>query len=136
MSRSTFASIAALVSFVYAIPGLVATDAVASLYGVTLDRTATLLSQLLASSYLGYAIINWTTRFSTDPTVWRSLGIGNLVAWAISGIISTLIATSGLTNAMGWVGVGLSIVFTVGWGYFTFAVREAREAAAPVTAPR
>ena len=66
----------------------------------------------------------------------RGLGIGNLVAWAISGVISVLIATSGLTNALGWVGVGLSIVFTLGWGYFTFADREATKTAVPVTAPR
>jgi hypothetical protein len=136
MTRSTFASLAALVSFVNAIPGLVAPDALASLYGATLDRSGTLLAQLLASSYLGYAIINWTTRSSTDPTVRRGLGIGNLVAWAISGVIWALIATSGLANAVGWVGVGLSIAFVLGWAYFTFADREAKAAAAPVTAPR
>jgi hypothetical protein len=136
MGRSTFASLAAIVSFVNAIPGLVAPDAVASLYGATLDRSGTLLAQLLASSYLGYAIINWTTRFNTDPTVRRGLGLGNLVAWAISGAIWALIATSGLTNALGWVGVGLSIVFTLGWGYFTFADRRAERAAVPATAQR
>jgi hypothetical protein len=52
MSRSTFASIAAVVSLVNGVPGLIAPAAVASLYGVTADAQTALAGQLLAGSYI------------------------------------------------------------------------------------
>lgn len=124
MSRRTFASIAAVVSLANAIPGLIAPEAVASLYGAAVDRQSALLGQLLASSYIGYAVVNWTTRDSTDVAVRQGLNAANLVAWAISAVIWIYAASSGLTNASGWFGVGLTIVFTLGWAYFTLADRR------------
>ena len=123
MSRTTFASIAALVSFVNAVPGLVAPGALASLYGVTLTPQIQLLGQLLAGSYLGYAVINWATRGCTDVALRRGLDAGNLVAWAISAPIWIYAASTGMTNAVGWFGAGLTVVFALGWGYFVFADR-------------
>jgi len=135
MSRSTFASIAALVSVVNAVPVFVVPDAVASLYGMTLDRQTLLLGQMLASSYLGYAVINWTTRDGSELRSHCGIAAGNLAAWAIGGVLWTYAAASGLTNAVGWIVVGLSVVFTFGWAYFTFADRgiESRTTVASAT---
>ncbi|TMG48489.1 MAG: hypothetical protein E6H91_06435 [Chloroflexi bacterium] len=123
MSRSTFAAIAALVSLVNAIPAFVVPDALASLYGVILDRQTLLLGQTLAASYLGYAVINWMTRDGSELSSRRGIAAGNLVAWAIGGVLWTYAASTGLTNAVGWIVVGLSVVFSLGWAYFTFADR-------------
>ena len=123
MSRRTFVSIAALVSLANAIPGLIAPVAVASLYGATVDRQSALLGQLLASSYVGYAVINWTTRGVTDVTLRRGIDIANFLGWAISAVIWIYAASTGMTNAAGWFGAGLTIAFTLGWAYFMFADR-------------
>src|SRR5207244_1326395 len=103
MNRRTFASIAALVSLVNAVPVFIAPDAVASLYGATLDRQSVLLGQMLAASYLGYAVINWSTRGVSELASRRGIAAGNLVAWAIGTVIWTYAASTGLTNAVGWV---------------------------------
>lgn len=124
MSRRTFASIAAVVSLANAIPGLLAPEAVASLYGAAADRQSALLGQLLASSYIGYAVVNWTTRDSTDFAVRQGISAANFLAWAISTVIWIYAASSGLTNTAGWFGVGLTIVFTLGWAYFVLADRR------------
>jgi hypothetical protein len=123
VSRRTFVSIAALVSLVNAIPGLIAPVAVASLYGATVDRESALLAQFLASSYIGYAVINWTTRQTTDATVRRGIDIANFMAWAMSAVIWIYAASTGVTNAAGWFGASLTLVFTFGWAYFTYADR-------------
>lgn len=136
MSRRTFASIAAVVSLANAIPGLIAPEAVASLYGAAVDRQSALLGQLLASSYIGYAVVNWTTRDSTDVAVRQGLNAANLVAWAISAVIWIYAASSGLTNASGWFGVGLTIVFTLGWAYFTLADRRIGTRVVTAAGPR
>jgi hypothetical protein len=123
MSRRAFASIAALFSLLNAVPGLVGPAAVASLYGVTLDSQTALVAQLLAASYIGYAVINWTTRGCTDPAVRRDIDVGNLIAWAASAVIWIYAASTGITNAVGWVGAGFTVVFTLGWAYFVFVDR-------------
>ncbi len=136
MSRTTFASIASMASLVNGIPGLIAPDAMASLYGVTVDRQGVLLGQLLAGSYIGYAIINWTTRASSDVALRRGVGLGNLMAWSIGAVIWTYAASSGMTNALGWFGVGLTVVFTLGWAYFTFTDHAPESASMPAAARR
>ncbi|MDQ2912002.1 MAG: hypothetical protein M3T56_01970 [Chloroflexota bacterium] len=136
MDRRTFASIAAFVSLVNGIPGLIAPAAAASLYGVTLQREGVLSAQLLAGSYIGYAIINWATRGISDSAVLRGLDAGNLVGWAVSVVIWTYAGASGLTNATAWFGVGLMVLFTVGWAYFVFADSRTGSRAITATAPR
>jgi len=123
MGRTTFASIAALFSLVNAVPGLIAPTAVASLYGVPLDSQTVLVAQLLAAAYIGYAVINWTTRACTDPAMRRDIDAGNLIAWAASAAIWIYAASTGMTNAMGWVGAAFTLLFSLGWAYFVFADR-------------
>lgn len=123
MSRRTFVSIAALFSLVNAIPGLIAPAAVASLYGVTVDSHTALAGQLLAASYIAIGIINWAMRGCTDATLRQGIDAGNLVGWGISGVIWIYAASSGMTNGVGWLAAGLTIVFALGWGYFTIADR-------------
>jgi len=124
MSRRVFASIAAVVSLVNSVPGLIAPAAVASFYGASLDSQSVLAAQLLAGSYIGFAVINWTTRGCTDLALCRGLDAGNFVAWALSAVIWTYAASSGMTNGLGWLVPGLAVVFTLGWGYFVFADRR------------
>jgi hypothetical protein len=121
MSRSVFASIAALFSLINAVPGLVAPAAVASLYGVVVDSHTALAGQLLAGSYIGYGILNWMTRECNDVAVRRGIDAGNLVAWVISAVIWIYAAFGGLTNAAGWFGAGAAVAFTLGWAYFAVA---------------
>jgi hypothetical protein len=123
MSRRTFVSIAALFSLVNAIPGLIAPAAVASLYGVSVDSHTALAGQLLAASYIAIGIINWAMRGCTDATLRQGIDGGNLVGWGISGVIWIYAVSSGMTNAVGWVGAGFTVLFALGWAYFVFADR-------------
>ena len=123
MSRKAFASIAAVVSLINGVPGLIAPGVMASFYGVTLDSQSALAAQLLGGSYIGYAVINWTTRGCTDVSIRRGLDAGNFVAWALGAAIWIYAVSIGITNAVGWFGAGLTVVFTLGWGYFAILDR-------------
>ena len=123
MNRTTFASIAAVVSLVNGIAGLIAPVALASLYGVTADSQTALAGQLLAGSYIGYGVINWTTRGCTDAALCRGIDAGNLVAWAVGAVIWIYAASTGMSNTVGWFGAGLAVMFTLGWAYFLMADR-------------
>src|SRR5438876_7994648 len=89
MSRITFAAIAAPVSLVNAIPAFVVPDALASLYGVILDRQTLLLGQTLAASYLGYAVINWMTRDGSELSSRRGIAAGKLGSWGVGDVLWT-----------------------------------------------
>ena len=135
MSRRLFASIAALVSLVNGVPGLIAPLAVASFYGVTLDSQSALAAQLLAGSYIGYAVINWTTRGCTDVALCRGLDAGNFIAWALGSVIWIYAASTGMTNAVGWIGAGVTVVFALAWAYFVFADRLPGSRVVPAVPP-
>ena len=123
MSRRAFASIAAVVSLINGVLGLIAPAAVASFYGVTLDPQGVLAAQLLAGSYIGYAVITWTTRGCTDVALCRGLDAGNFIGWALGAVIWVYAASTGMTNAIGWIGAGLTVVFALGWASFVFVDR-------------
>jgi hypothetical protein len=133
MSRRAFASIAAVVSLINGVPGLIAPAAVASFYGVTLDPQGVLAAQLLAGSYIGYAVITWTTRGCTDVAMCRGLDAGNFIGWALGAVIWVYAASTGMTNAVGWVGAGLTVVFTLGWAYFVLADGRVEPRVVPAT---
>jgi hypothetical protein len=123
MSRRAFASIAAVVSLVNGISGLIAPVALASFYGVTADSQTALAGQLLAGSYIGYGVINWTTRGCTDAALCRGIDAGNVVAWAVGAVIWIYAASTGLSNTVGWFGAAVAVAFTLGWAYFVIADR-------------
>jgi len=123
MNRTTFARVAAVVSLVNGIPGLIAPAAFASFYGVTIDSQGALAAQLLAGSYIGYGVINWMTRGCTDASLRRGIDAGNLVAWVSGAFIWIYAASTGMSDALGWFGAGLALVFTLGWAYFLVADR-------------
>lgn len=51
------------------------------------------------------------------------LDAGNFVAWALGAVVWIYAASTGMTNAVGWFGAGMTVVYTLGWAYFLFADR-------------
>jgi hypothetical protein len=124
MSRRVFASVMAVLSLANGVPALIAPAPLASFYGVTLDSYGVLVTQLLVASYIGYAVINWSTRACTDVGLCRGLDAGNFVAWGLSAVVWIYAVSTGMTNALGWFGAGLHVLFTLSWAYFLVADRS------------
>ena len=124
MSRRVFASVMAALSLANGVPALIAPAPLASFYGVTLDPHGALAAQLVAASYIGYAVINWTTRGCTDVGLCRGPDAGNFVAWALGAVAWIYAGSTGMTNALGLFAAGITVLFTLGWAYFLVADRS------------
>ncbi len=129
MNYAIVAKASATVSLAYGLVTLAFPAAIFSLYGVTLDQNLRIAAQLLASSYVGYGILNFLARCSADPDARRAIAAANAFAWGSGLVISTYAQTLGLLNAFGWTTVALQLVFTVAWAYTYAAERRAPTAA-------
>jgi hypothetical protein len=94
---------------------------VASIYGMSLDAAGALMARLFGAAFIFEGIVLWFAKsgaISEKPV--RGLVIAVVVSNAI-GVIVTLLATlSGVWNALGWLSVGLYLVFGLGFAYFLF----------------
>ena len=113
MKRSTFMTTSATVSLVYGLVALLAT------------------TQLVAACFLGYAVLNWLSRHTTDPVAANAIAVGNLVGWAFSLVVAidgaTIIPGTALMNLST---LAIQVIFTAGWGYYAFVRGGARRPAA------
>lgn len=115
MNRTRFISLSAAVSLAYGAAALVAPAALTGAYGVALDRSGLFLVQFLGASYIGYAIIDWLTRASSDSVARRGVALGNAVAWTLGIVVSGAGMLSGLAAPLGWSVVALAVLFAAGW---------------------
>ena len=123
MDRRTFMTIAAAVSVVTGVAGLLAPAQLASVFGVKLDDVGLSQARLLGAAYLGYGITTWLGRETRDSAALRAVTLGNFVAWSLGLIVGVVGIATGLGTAQTWLLVLLQVVFTAGWGYFAFADR-------------
>jgi hypothetical protein len=63
----------------------------------------------------------------------RGLDAGNFIGWVLGAVIWVYAASTGMTNAVGWVGAGLTVVFTLGWAYFVLADGRVEPRVVPAT---
>lgn len=76
--------------------------------------------------------MNFLTKETADPLTQRAVAAGNVFGWAVGLVVMTIAQLDGLSNALGWSTVILSLAFTVAWGWAYAAAggrgQEARRA--------
>jgi hypothetical protein len=123
MTYRTVATASAIVSAFYGLAALIAPEALATLYGMTLDAVARYAARLLGGSYLGYAILNFLTKDTADPLTRRALSAANAFGWAVSCVVTVFGQMQGLAN-LGWATVVLQLAFAAAWGWRYAAERS------------
>ena len=123
MNRRTFMGVAVGVSVVTGLLNLLAPVQVSDLFGVTLDDTGASLARLLGAAYLGYAATVWFARDVRDTAAQRAIGLGNSMSWGLSLVVTVMGVASGLAGTVAWSLAATAVVFSAGWGYFTFIDR-------------
>lgn len=124
MTYRTIAIANTVVSVFYGLFALVAPAAIAAVFGIALDAAASYEARLLGGAYIGYAIGNYLTKDSKELVTQRAVAASNAFAWAVGFVVSTLAGIQGLTNALGWSTVVLSLAFTLAWAWAYAAARE------------
>ncbi len=87
-------------------------------YGVTLDATATAIARLFGSALISFPVLLWFARKS-DKTEFKKGAVYSLFAYyLVSTVLLVITLLAGLINGLGWVVVGIHVIFLVWFGYF------------------
>ena len=111
----------ALVDVLFGIPLIFATASLLSLYGLSTDRTGTYVGQFLGGTFIGLAWLSWFARTWPEGEPRQVLIRASFIASGLGLVISLIFQLGPGSTASTWVFVVLTAIFTVGWGYFSYA---------------
>jgi hypothetical protein len=120
MKLKTILVINAILLGLFGLTSLLAPEASATPYGLTLDPLSKHLSQVLGAFFLGLAVLSWMSGKVTDSNALRAILLAFFISYLISIIISIIDILSGLGNAFGWSSVVLYLLLLIGFGYYLF----------------
>jgi hypothetical protein len=92
-----------------------------SIYGMKVDAVAALMARLFGAAFIFEGIVLWFAKGGaiTEKPV-RGLVTAVVVSNAIGFIVCLLATLAGVWNALGWLSVGLYLVFGLAFAYFLF----------------
>lgn len=113
MPRKTLYTLIGALHLIFGLGFLLMTQWTVAIYGVTLNESGTLMTQLLGVADLGSAAILLGLRDLPASKATRVISTKGALEWGLIAIILLLYSVSGLLNFMGWVSVVLfaAIVF-------------------------
>ena len=89
-------------------------------YGVNLDIGGQYIARLLGSVYLGYAVLFWLARNSPNSETRHAIVVSAFVTMILGLLLSIYDRVLGIENALAWSTVGIYLLLSIGYGYFTF----------------
>ena len=120
MKLKTILVINAILLGLFGLTSLLAPEASATPYGLTLDPLSKHLNQVLGAFFLGLAVLSWMSRKVTDSNALRAILLAFFISYIISMVISIIDILSGLGNVFGWSSVVLYLLLLIGFGYYLF----------------
>lgn len=91
-----------------------------SLYGITVDTPLKYMAQLFGAALIGFAVLTWSARNSSDSGACRAIILALFVTAAIGCIVAVLGALAGFMNPLSWSTVAIYLFFAAVFGYFQF----------------
>jgi hypothetical protein len=108
-----------IVSAIIAIAFIALPGPTLGLYGISNDAAPRAIAQYFGTAHLSFAILIWYALRSHEASFVRAV-VRSFFAGDLAGTIVLLsIQLRGVMNAMGWELVGLTFLFSVGWGICT-----------------
>jgi uncharacterized protein YacL len=121
-----------IIVLIFGVGFLLIPEILAGIYGMTFDAAATLMARLFAGGFILEAIILWFARNTDrDDAACRGILWGVVVSNTIGFIVCLLATLAGTWNALGWLSVGLFLVFGLAFAYFLFVKKMPVKAAQP-----
>jgi len=106
-----------LVSSIIAVAFILVPRPTLALYGIRGDNILYTIAQYFGTAHVSFAILLWLALRKNDLQ-WLRIIVISFFVGDLSGTIVLLIAQMrSLMNSSGWVLVGLSFLFAVGYGY-------------------
>jgi hypothetical protein len=127
MKVRLFFTIAAIVMLVFGLAFLIAAAWTMNLFGITLDNSGVLMTQLLGAAFLGFAVVNWMARQFAVPEDVHHIIVGNFIANAVGFVVTLWQKLNGLGNGWSWLPIALYLLFALAFGYFYLTGSEVEE---------
>jgi len=109
----------AIVVVIFGIGFVLLPNVLAGMYGMTFDPVATLMARLFGGGFLFEAIVLWMARNTDrDDAACKGIMLGVVVSNLTGFVVSLLATLAGTWNAVGWLPVGLFLVFGLAFAYF------------------
>jgi hypothetical protein len=112
----------AIVEVVFGI-GFVAMPAyLADLFGMDFNDTGILMARLFGTAFIFGAIVLWLAQNAAQAEkALQAIVIGVILSNTIGFVVSLMASLAGTWNALGWLPVGLYLVFGLVFAYFLFS---------------
>ena len=120
MKLSNLLVVSAAIAAFFGIGLVVVTGPLLAIYGMTLDKTGTVVAQLFGSLLIAFAVLNWFARNIADPEARRAVVLGNLAGNAVGFVVILLGQSAGIANQLGWSNVVIYALLTLAWVYVQF----------------
>lgn len=122
MKLSRWMAAKAVVEVVFGIGFVLMPVFVASTFGMGLSPAGALMAQLFGAAFIFGSIVLWLGRNApSSEKALRAIVVAVVVSNAIGFVVTLLASLSGVWNALGWLPVGLYLVFGLAFAYFLFA---------------
>lgn len=116
----TLFTITLIVELIFAIGFIAVPGAMFGTFGVTPNEFGISLARLFGSALLGFVVLLWYGRSSTNSELHRAILVSMFTYWLVSSVLMILAQLSGLFNVMGWGTVALHIGFLIAYGICIF----------------
>lgn len=119
MTFSSWMIIKSIVCAVFGVGFVAIPITLLKMFGLSTEAGIVLISRLFGAAFIFEAIIIWLLRNASRAdsalrSLWLAIVVSNLL-----GLVFTAIATiNGVWNFMGWLPVGLFLVFSLVFGYY------------------
>jgi hypothetical protein len=117
MKFKTLLVIHAVVVFVYGISFELVPALVLSIYGVTQGPAEILMARYFGVELIALGVLSWFGRNVKDALARRAIILAVLISAVIGVIVSVQGTLSGVMSAVGWSGVGIYLLFALGFAY-------------------
>jgi hypothetical protein len=121
MKFNTLLIINAIVAFIFAIGALLAPTMMLTMYAMDLNPAAQLMVRYFGACLLGFGVLSWLSRSSTDATARRAIIMAFLVFDAAGVVVSVAGTIAGIMGPFGWSVVAILLLLGIGFAYQWFA---------------
>jgi hypothetical protein len=109
----------AILEVIFLVGFIVIPTFMGTMFGMSLNDTGILMGRLFGIAFLFGALVLWLCKNFPWPEA-QKIVIGTVISNVIGFVVSLLATLAGTWNAVGWLTVGLYLVFGLVFAYFLF----------------
>ena len=120
MKLKTLMIINSIVAIVFGVTFVIVPAQAYSLYDITANEQLNYMGQLFGAALIGFALLTFMARNSTDSDARRAIVLALFIADGIGFVVALIAQLNNVVNSFGWSTVAIYLLLSLGFGYFQF----------------